>query len=209
LTASSDTRLHGSLATMNTRGNEWNERYKRPHMQYLRSALSSRYLEKELPFFVSGEEASPTDAGLLTEDSISLENGAPIRAEAVHDRFGTTPVILPLDFKFITPNPLTRKGYATEWYEYRFHLMPQQEKVAAFVIGSPLDPNNVVVLPSSYVNPQKGPKETKYASRKVSMLEAQVAAFPSEWLPFVMPLSMLPQALQHLLDYYKGRSAMW
>ncbi|KIW14396.1 hypothetical protein PV08_07178 [Exophiala spinifera] len=170
-------------------------------------AECARAVERSLPNFIMSMEKASVDCGLLVDGAISNSDLAERVIEA-NRVYGGTKKLIPLDIKHIRPT-LSRSSTAGGYYNYRIHCMPMQKVVPAFIVQNPIAPEYVAVIPHWYLDRDWPPrsKPTKfhtYHSLDIALVGPYYTAFPPEWVPFVMPLDRLHDALQSLQNYATG-----
>ena len=167
-------------------------------------------LESELPSFVLGSEGSSADCGLLIMDGTLPTMKVTDRLSAARKEYGENTLAILLDFKTINPNscPSFKGGL----YFYSIAITPKQRLCAAFIVQNPAAPHLVALLPQYYVERCSRSLKTGRTichSSETHLSRREVEPFPMEWSPFVMPLHVLPEALQLLYAFYRGSRQAW
>jgi hypothetical protein len=167
-------------------------------------------LDSELPNFVLGSEGSSADCGLLITDGTLPTMKVTDRLSAARKKYGENTLAVLLDFKTI--NPSSCSSFKGGLYFYSFGIAPKQRLCAAFIIQNPAAPHLVALLPQYYVERCSRSLKTGHAicyGRETHLSHREVEPFPMEWSPFVMPLHVLPEALQLLYAFYRGSRQVW
>jgi len=167
-------------------------------------------LESELSSFVLGSEGSSVDCGLLITDGTLPTMKVTDRLSAARKEYGENTLAILLDFKTINPNscPSFKGGL----YFYSIAITPKQRLCAAFIVQNPAAPHLVALLPQYYVERCSRSLKTGRTichSSETHLSRREVEPFPMEWSPFVMPLHVLPEALQLLYAFYRGSRQAW
>ena len=157
----------------------------------------SKFLESSMDDFVQGTEGAILDCGLVTGAPFICPPGIDQVHIARLDRaIAENRQVVPLDFKTSSPSIRPYNPHATR-YDINISAS-QEEHCAGFIFMNPTAPDWVAVIPAAYIAP-------RYTA--IPRYEDGTPAFSIRWLPFVVPLRMLCQALSNFKQFCEKKQA--
>lgn len=169
-----------------------------------------RWLHTRLPYLLTGAEKALVDCGLCVDDSLQLPTDYSARLFETVFKNEDVKGMIPLDCK--TVEEIISPVYKGGLYYHAIHTTLTQQNCAAFLVFNPRAQQLIAVLPLSYLNHAKSSpalSEVRYHGREIPLTGAPIEPFPLEWSPFVMPIELLPNALDSLHQWCCGSSVTW
>lgn len=123
-------------------------------------------LEPCLWNLIYATEGAQYDCGLLITDSTSktlmVKADVP-KLNRLMGLFEKEDILVPLDFKTISPIPFTK--YRGNRYFYSFSVKRQQRLCTTYIVGNPAVPHLVTIIPQYYL--MRDNNETKYGGYRI------------------------------------------
>ena len=170
-------------------------------------------LDGKVTNWITAPEGAPLDGALLFLDDKAQILPADACDKFVFARKLYKGKFLLLDFKAITPT--ISPTFRGRFYYYRLRMQEmQRERCAAFIVQNPTAPAWAAVIPRFYLECSQG-KGKKVAGGcivqaiEMPLLDQPAEIFPMVWGPFVIPFTMLPDALKSLEDYRRDSEQQW
>lgn len=167
-----------------------------------------KWLHSCRPYFLAASEKAPVDCGLWVNENDAQPDDYTARLfHTVHNNSSLLELVA-LDAKTIVE--VICSSWKGGLYHHAFTEGSQQDKCAAFIVQNPARPDLIALVPAQYVNTVSlSDVHDRHYGRDIPLTGAPIEPFPLEWSPFIMPVALLPKALDSLLLFASGHSDTW
>lgn len=157
-------------------------------------------------YVLRGFEFAPADLGLYVGARPARGTSTERLCELVQAHPGDKSII-PIDIKNISPK-IDHTGNVG--WSMIFHGTQRSLCQAVVVAAAAFEPDFVALIPMEYLRPRIGSSGALYPEtyRPLWTLH-RPPAFPTEWAPFMVPLTQLGRALECMRLYAIGESHDW
>lgn len=157
--------------------------------------------------FVQATEGASVDCGFVDAALLQLSDSATKASHVDVPNNSSLKALYAFDYKFLRPCTAPEShGHLV----YRHIIAPtpaQAEAAVGYIVGSPLAPGRVLVIPSWHLKraPNEVPDSSvRYYGRDLALVSSTAEPFPPEWSMFEVPLDKLSEMTASLLDFLEN-----